>query len=41
MKVALLGNEGCAGGCAMMKEHFHPNNTRTDGPGILMIQSVQ
>lgn len=32
MKVALLANEGCAGGCAMMKEHFQFNNTRTDGP---------
>lgn len=32
MKVALLGNEGCLGGCGMMKEHFQFNNTRTDGP---------
>jgi len=32
MKVALLANEGCWGGCAVMKEHFEFNNTRTDGP---------
>ena len=32
MKVALLGNEGCLGGCAMMKEHFQFNNTRINGP---------
>ena len=31
MKVALLGNEGCLGGCAMMKEHFQFNNTRING----------
>ena len=32
MKVALLGNEGCHGGCSMMKEHFQFNNQRSDGP---------
>lgn len=32
MKVALLGNEGCHGGCAMMPEHFQFNNGRTTGP---------
>jgi hypothetical protein len=32
MKVALLANEGCAGGCSMMNEHFQFNNTRTSGP---------
>lgn len=32
MKVALLANEGCWGGCSMMKEHFQFNNNRTDGP---------
>lgn len=28
IKLALLGNEGCLGGCAMMDEHFQFNNTR-------------
>jgi hypothetical protein len=28
VKIALLGNEGCLGGCAMMDEHFQFNNTR-------------
>jgi len=32
VKVAILGNEGCLGGCPVMAEHFHFNNTRTDGP---------
>lgn len=32
MKVALLANEGCHGGCAMMPEHFQFNNTRVSGP---------
>jgi len=28
VKIALLGNEGCIGGCTMMDEHFQFNNTR-------------
>ena len=33
MKISLLANEGCAGGCAMMEEHFQFNNTRVgDNP---------
>lgn len=27
--ISLLANEGCAGGCSMMVEHFEFNNTRT------------
>jgi len=27
--ISLLGNEGCIGGCPMMTEHFHYNNTRS------------
>jgi hypothetical protein len=29
IKLALLANEGCLGGCPMMDEHFQFNNTRT------------
>lgn len=33
VKIALLGNEGCIGGCTMMDEHFQFNNTRApDSP---------
>ena len=32
VKIALLTNEGCLGGCPMMEEHYEFNNTRTDGP---------
>ena len=32
IKLSLLANEGCAGGCPMMKEHFQFNNMRVDGP---------
>jgi hypothetical protein len=28
IKLSLLANEGCVGGCAMMDEHFQFNNTR-------------
>lgn len=28
IKISLLANEGCAGGCPVMKEHFQFNNTR-------------
>lgn len=28
IKLSLLGNEGCLGGCPMMDEHFHFNNSR-------------
>jgi len=28
IKISLLANEGCTGGCAIMKEHFQFNNTR-------------
>lgn len=31
VKISLLGNEGCLGGCPMMDEHFEFNNNRTDG----------
>ena len=30
--IALLGNEGCLGGCPVMAEHFHFNNARTNTP---------
>jgi hypothetical protein len=29
VKLSLLANEGCAGGCIMMDEHFQFNNTRS------------
>jgi len=32
IKISLLANEGCYGGCIMMDEHYQFNNTRTDGP---------
>lgn len=32
IKLSILANEGCVGGCIMMDEHYHFNNTRTDGP---------
>jgi hypothetical protein len=32
VKLSLLANEGCLGGCIMMDEHYQFNNTRTDGP---------
>jgi hypothetical protein len=31
VKIALLTNEGCLGGCPMMEEHYEFNNTRTTG----------
>ena len=31
IKISLLANEGCLGGCPVMDEHFQFNNTRTDG----------
>ena len=31
VKLSLLANEGCLGGCTMMDEHYHFNNTRGDG----------
>lgn len=32
IKLSLLANEGCVGGCPAMDEHYHFNNTRTIGP---------
>jgi predicted O-methyltransferase YrrM len=32
IKLSLLANEGCMGGCPVMDEHFQFNNTRTTGP---------
>jgi hypothetical protein len=32
VKLSLLANEGCLGGCIMMDEHYQFNNTRTGGP---------
>ena len=32
VKLSLLANEGCLGGCHVMSEHFEFNNTRTTGP---------
>lgn len=32
VKLSLLANEGCAGGCIMMDEHYQFNNNRTTGP---------
>jgi predicted O-methyltransferase YrrM len=31
IKLSLLANEGCVGGCPVMDEHYHFNNTRTTG----------
>lgn len=36
VKLSLLGNEGCLGGCSMMDEHFEFNNSRTEGPAYFM-----
>ncbi len=30
VELSLLANEGCWGGCSMMDEHYHFNNTRTE-----------
>ena len=30
VELSLLANEGCWGGCSMMDEHYHFNNTRND-----------
>jgi hypothetical protein len=32
VKLSLLANEGCLGGCIIMDEHYQFNNTRIDGP---------
>jgi hypothetical protein len=32
VKIALLANEGCLGGCHMMEEHYEFNNSRVDNP---------
>lgn len=32
VKIALLANEGCLGGCPMMDEHYEFNNSRDTGP---------
>lgn len=32
VKIALLANEGCLGGCHMMEEHYEFNNSRVDHP---------
>lgn len=32
VKISLLANEGCLGGCPMMDEHYHFNNTRGMSP---------
>ena len=32
VKLSILANEGCIGGCTMMDEHYQFNNTRTGGP---------
>lgn len=32
VKLSLLANEGCLGGCPMMDEHYHFNNTRVESP---------
>ena len=32
IKLSLLANEGCLGGCPVMDEHFQFNNTRFEGP---------
>jgi predicted O-methyltransferase YrrM len=32
VKLSLLANEGCLGGCIMMDEHYAFNNTRGSGP---------
>jgi hypothetical protein len=31
VKLSLLANEGCMGGCIMMDEHYHFNNSRGEG----------
>lgn len=30
IKISILTNEGCLGGCSVMDEHYHFNNTRSD-----------
>ena len=37
IKIALLANESCLGSCPIMDEHYHFNNTRDNGPNILLI----
>ena len=32
VKLSILANEGCMGGCIMMDEHYQFNNTRSEGP---------
>jgi hypothetical protein len=32
VKIALLANEGCLGGCHMMEEHYEFNNSRVNNP---------
>ena len=32
VKLSLLANEGCLGGCPVMEEHYQFNNTRDSGP---------
>lgn len=32
IRLSLLANEGCVGGCPVMDEHYQFNNTRADGP---------
>ena len=32
VKISLLANEGCLGGCPMMEEHYEFNNSRVDNP---------
>lgn len=32
IKISLLANEGCIGGCSIMSEHYQFNNTRTAKP---------
>lgn len=36
VKLSILGNEGCLGGCIMMDEHYEFNNSRTTGPQYFM-----
>lgn len=36
VKLSILGNEGCLGGCPMMDEHFEFNNNRSSGPSYFL-----
>ena len=40
LKISLLTNEGCAGNCSIMPEHYHYNCTRTDSDPQYFTSSI-